>query len=459
MIERWFALLGVGVIVISIVLGGVAVTAETPKQEVWNPATPELETIAPSDVPGSATVNGIEYDELQDAIDAAEPGDTIEVSGTFEERIDIGTAGVTISDADESQVPSRIDGSGEGTVLEITAPNVTIDGIQVTGSGEERSSEDAGITIDGDGATVNDVRIDDVTFGIWISGAEDVTITNNQISGDPDRSTSLRGNAIHLFDADRAEVRNNSMTDVRDGIYYQWSSHVVATDNKMWNLRYGVHYMYSDHNRLEGNLAFANDVGFALMVSENLSIVDNQAVNNRHGPSQHGILVKDIDDSVIRGNDLVDNGNGLYVYNAHDNLIQDNLVLENSVGIHFTAGSCGETIDRNSFIHNDRPAHVTATAERSTWNGSDVGNYWSDARTIDLDGDGTSDVRYRPAGAVERLIDRQPAVAVFAESPAFDTIRLAESSFPVIAQTGVVDHHPLTDTPHEHWRSYYEHQD
>ena len=456
--ESWFAMLGVCIMCISLATAGLAMTAEGDKPAVWSPDVPDLQPITPLDESGLASVNGVEYDGLQQAIEAAEPGDVVEVHGTVQERVSVETENLTIRGIEQNEQPARLDGGGEETVLEIHAAHVTVEHLQVTGSGPDRSTEDAGILINGSETTVDHVRIADVTFGVWVSGAENVVITNTEISGDANRDRSERGNAIHLFDADGAEVKNNAMTQVRDGIYYQWSSYVVAENNKMWDMRYGVHYMYSDHNRLEGNLAFANDVGFALMVSENLTIVDNRAVDNRHGPSQHGILIKDIDDSRIRGNDVVGNGNGLYIYNSHDNEIVDNLVMENHAGITYTAGSSGETIAGNSFIHNERAAHVTATAERSTWNDSGVGNYWSDARTVDLDGDGTSEVRYRPAGTVEELIDRQPAAAVFSESPAFDTIRLAESSFPVVAERGVVDHHPLTETPHDHWRNYYEYQ-
>ena len=455
--ERWFAIAGVLMLVISLAMAGGAMTSEAEDQSVWTPDVPTLESLASPSADGTVMSNQETYDSVQSAVNAAEPGDEIVIDGTIEERIIVDTPNITIRGATESAEPARIDGGGTDTVVTIDAPNVTVTELQITGSGEERRTEDAGIDVNATDATIDSVRIDDVTFGIWVSRAPNATITNNEISGAPDRDVSLRGNGIHLFEADGAVVTNNAITDVRDGIYYQWASDVIATDNRLWNLRYGVHYMYSDNNILAGNLAFNNDIGFALMVSENLTIIENQAVDNRDGPSQHGILIKDIDDSTISGNDIVGNGNGLYVYNAQDNEIRDNLVLENAVGIHYTAGSSGETIAGNSFIHNDRPGQVTATSERSTWNATGYGNYWSDARTIDLDGDGTSQVRYQPAGAIEQLIDSQPAAAVFAESPAFDAVRLAESSFPVLGETGVVDQHPLTEPPHDYWREYYEH--
>jgi len=118
---------------------------------------------------------------------------------------------------------------------------------------------------------------------------------------------------------------------VRDGIYYSWASNVEATGNTMWDLRYGVHYMYSDDNRLADNVAFENDVGYALMVSESIELVNNTAVANR-GESGHGILLKEIDRSVVRDNTLVANDNGVFLYNAQDNEVRGNLLYANGVG-------------------------------------------------------------------------------------------------------------------------------
>lgn len=456
MMERAFALLGV-LILLGAGVGAVAPgIGEAEEQNLWSPEIPELSAEYAETGTGEATLGNQTFETVQEAVDAATPGDTIYLEGGFSESVVIDTPNLTVKPSDTAEILPRIHGQQEGTVVTIDTDNVTIIDVAVTGSGPDRSSEDAGLNVNGTAATISNLTISDVTYGIWVNGAHDVDIIGNTIIGDPEIPVSDRGNGIHLWEADGAVVEGNQIQTLRDGIYYQWSSHVVATNNTMWDLRYGVHYMYSDHNRLEGNLAFQNDVGFALMVSENLTIVDNRAVENRDGPSEHGILVKDIDDSVIRGNDLVDNGYGLYVYNAHGNEISDNLILENRIGLQHTAGSSGSSIVGNSLIHNDRPAYATHTDRISFWNGTERGNYWSDARVVDLDGDGTSDVRHQPAGTVETLLDRQPSLNAFAESPAFDAIRLAESSFPVIGDRGVVDRSPLMESPHDHWREYYE---
>lgn len=450
MIDRWFALLAIAVVAMSSVSATAAVGADDPSAEPWAPDVPDVDAAPATAEAGVATVAGTEYRSLQAAIDAAEPGETVVVTGSFEERPVVETPDIHIV-ADGDAV---VDGGGTDVVLAVEAANVTVEGIGVRGSGHDRTQEDAAIFVNASNATIRHVAIGDSLYGIWVNGVSNATITENTIVGRDGIALNERGNGIHLWQAEGAHVVANDVTQVRDGIYFQWSSDVQAEENRLWDLRYGVHYMYSDDNRLRGNLAWDNDVGFALMVSSNLTITENVAVRN-DGPSGHGILVKDIDRSEIRGNDLVANDPGLYVYNAQDNEITDNLVLENGQGIHLTAGTQGEVVAGNSFINNDIAAYTTGNTQ-TDWNASSHGNYWSDARVLDFDDDGVSEIRHRPTGAVERLVHERPQAAAFTASPAFDAVRLAESSFPVLEDSGMVDHRPLAEPAHDHWRDYYD---
>ncbi len=401
----------------------------------------------------SATIDDRQFESASAAIDAAEPGDTVVLEGTFEERLVLTTENVTVRSGPDG---AAIDGGGEDSVVTVAAENVTVEGLWLHNSGDRVDEEDGAVFVDGDRATLTDLHVTDTAFGVWINGADDVTVADSRIEGREDVYPRVdRGNGIHLWETEGTVIRNNEITNVRDGIYYSWTEDVVAEENAMWNNRYGVHYMYSNDNRLEGNLAVDNDVGYALMVSERLTVANNTAVRNT-GSSGHGILIKDVERSTVRGNVVVENGNGLYVYNAQDNRLAENLLLRNEVGIHATAGTDGQEVVGNSVIDND-DAVVTTTRSVAVWNGTDRGNYWSDARPIDLDGDGTSEVHHRPAGMVEHLVRENPQAAVFADSPAFDAVRLAESSFPVVESPGIVDRQPLADSPHD-WREYANHR-
>ncbi|GAA0509602.1 nitrous oxidase accessory protein [Halorubrum aquaticum] len=388
------------------------------------------------------------YDDLSAAVDAAEPGDVVEVSGVLEpaETVVVDARNVTVRGGGAEA--AMIDG-GDDTVVSVRAPNVTVEGIRIHDSGEDLESEDAGVFLgeDADGTTLADLYLSDVAFGVWVNGADRVTVRDSRIEGTEDPRFVDRGNGINLWETAGSEIRNNEITGVRDGIYFSWASNVETTGNTLWDLRYGVHYMYSDDNYLADNVAAGNDVGYALMVSEGVEVVNNTAVANR-GKSGHGVLFKEIEDSVVRGNDLVANDRGLFLYNAQRNEVRGNLVYANGVGVHHSADTQGTAVVGNDFVGNGEQV-LTTTRELLAWNGTARGNHWSDARVADSDGDGVGEARHRPAGAAERLVQEHPTAAVFANGPAFDAIRLVESRFPVVETAGVVDHRPLASPSHD----------
>ncbi|ADQ68582.1 nitrous oxidase accessory protein [Halogeometricum borinquense DSM 11551] len=452
--ERAFALFAV-VVLLGTTLSALTVPTAAGADDslAFEPGVPEEYAFDAPTETGTATVGGDSYESVQAAVDAATPGDTVHIRGSFSERVIISTPNITLESAPGRL--ARIDGDETEDALTIDADGVTVRRIWIHNSGRDTGSNDAGIWVNGTDARILDSRLTDVTFGIWVNGVDDVLLRNNTIVGrEAVRPLSYRGNGIQLWKTTDTRVVENRITDVRDGLYYSWASNVTARENTMWELRYGVHYMYSDDCRLQNNTSFDNDVGYALMLSEHIEVVDNVAVNNT-GVSGHGILLKRIDDSVVRGNHFVGNDRGIYVLNSVRNVMANNLVMENGIGVHLTAGTEDERVFGNSFVNNDRSVFAV-TGELAVWNASERGNYWSSADAADIDNDGISDVRYRPSGLVEHLIYEHPQAAVFADSPAFDAIRLAESSFPVIESPGVVDHHPLTTPPHSDWRRYYE---
>ncbi|GAA0284680.1 nitrous oxide reductase family maturation protein NosD [Halobacterium noricense] len=457
-IERGFAVAVVAVLVVSVgaVVAAPSDDAAGSPEVAFDAPVPAEYDFGLSSVgergDGYAAISGERYDSLAAAVDAAAPGDTVDVHGHVAGPVSVDTPNVTIAGQSSSQ--SVVSGEAEGDVVTVNASGVTIRDVWVRNAGYSTADNDAAVWVDAPSATVANVRITNTTFGVWVNGVPDARVANTTIVGRTSvERRSDRGNGIQLWRANDAEVADNRITDVRDGVYFSWSSGVVASNNTLWDLRYGVHYMYSDRNRLANNTAFDNDAGYALMVSDDLEIVDNVAVNNT-GTSGHGVLVKEVDHSTIAGNDLVGNDNGIFVYNSLDNAFRDNLVLANDVGVHLTAGSVDVRAAGNSFVDN-ADAMYAVVGEQVAWNASDRGNYWSDASPVDVDHDGVSEVRFQPDGTVENLARDHPETRVFASSPAFDAVRLAGRSVPLVDAPGVVDHHPLATPAHDDWRRYY----
>ncbi|MFB6139736.1 MAG: nitrous oxide reductase family maturation protein NosD [Halosimplex sp.] len=441
-----------------VVSAGTAVAADTRVAQTgdaisFDAGVPDEYAFTAVEQPGVASVGGREFDSLRGALDAADPGETVRLRGRFDPTgpLVVRARNVTLRGVGDRY--PVIDGAGEGDVLVINASGVTVDHVWVRNSGWSADDNDAAIWVDGPSATVRDSRVTDMTFGIWVDGVPDVRLVDNTIVGrDGVHPRTDRGNGVQLWNAVDASVVDNRITDARDGIYYSWATDVTARNNTLWDLRYGVHYMYSDGCTLANNTSFDNDVGYTLMVSEDLRIVNNRAVNNS-GESGHGIMLKSIDHTTVRGNHFVGNHKGAFVYNSLDDEFADNLVAGNDVGVHVSAGSVRESVHHNTFVRNRQQVRADI-GQLVAWNES-AGNYWAGAGARDVDGDGVSETRYRPAGVVQQLTREHPKAAVFTGSPAFEVLRRAERTLPVVRSPGVVDHRPLVDPPHD-WRHYYD---
>lgn len=148
---------------------------------------------------------------IQDAVDAANPGDVINqviFPWTFVENVNV-DKNVTLNGNVADQTQSVISGGGSGTVLNITADGVILNGWSVLGSGT--LAGDAAIHLnDVSNVTIHNNVISGSEVGILVSTAYNAgnTIENNIIDG------NTYGMATNLLDPnERAEVGLNYWGD------------------------------------------------------------------------------------------------------------------------------------------------------------------------------------------------------------------------------------------------------
>ena len=150
---------------------------------------------------------------LQDRIDAAQPGATLVVlPGTYAAPLHIDKP-LTL----EGQGWPVIQGDGSGDVVRITAPDVTVRGFVVRGSGKSLDREDAGIRSAGANTVLENNRIADALFGIYLEQAPDSIVRGNTIHG-MDLPISRRGDGLKIFYSPRTLVEANVMRDTRDAL-------------------------------------------------------------------------------------------------------------------------------------------------------------------------------------------------------------------------------------------------
>lgn len=361
----------------------------------------------------------------------------------------------------EGKKGAIIDGGGEGDVIRVRAPGVTIRGLTLQGSGNNLTEMNALIFVEPNarGVHIENNTLHSIAFGIWNDGSAEPTIIGNRIQGDASIRSQDRGNGIHLFNTTGAQVAENEIWHTRDGIYIDTSNHNVLRGNHMHHLRYGIHYMYSYYNKVLGNRTDHTRTGYALMQSKYLTVTGNRSEHDQN----YGILMNYIVYSQLAGNVVTGvrsgtsrvtggeavpgaEGKAIFIYNSQFNRIHNNLFADSDIGIHLTAGSEDNTLYGNAFVRNRTQVKYVATRSQE-WSHEGRGNYWSDYRGYDVNGDGLGELPYEPNDGVDRVLWKYPMAKVLLHSPAVETLHWVQRQFPVLRPAGVKDSHPLTARP------------
>ncbi len=399
---------------------------------------------------------------LRDRIATAPAGSTIEVpAGVY--------LGPFIIDRPlrlHASGPAHLKGDGKTHTVVVLAPDVTIDGFEVSGSGLDLGRDHAAIHVTGPRAVILNNRIHDALHGVYVRQADGARIEGNTILGtetvvqqvDPlaaagrpgegelcevSLNQNRRGNGIHIWNSSRHVVARNTIRHTRDGVYFSFVDRSDVRDNDIAGVRYGLHYMYSDENRFEGNVFRDNAAGAALMNSKGIVLKGNRFLANRSHRS-YGVLLQTVDGSTLEANEIRGNTVGVFFESGHANRLLANTLAFNHVGIHASDSSDGNTFAGNAFVGNVHPVETTGGNLTSTWAIDGRGNYWDDAVTIDLDRNGIADLPHRELDLFGTLRRELPAIGLLAGSPGERLLRLVHARLALPGLPGVVDPAPLT---------------
>ncbi len=374
---------------------------------------------------------------LAAAIAGASPGDVLTLAdGTYSGSVSIDRP-LTIT----GPRGAVVDGLGRGTVITISAPDVTLSGFTVTGSGHVNEELDSGVKIveSGDRARIERLLITGNMHGVDVHGGRDVKVVENEIIGTRELHMNARGNGIYVWNSPGLLLEGNSIRYGRDGIFSNASSKSIYRGNIMRDLRFAVHFMYTRDTEVSGNISIGNHLGFAIMFSDRGKILNNLSLGDR----EHGLMLNYANNADVTGN-LVRGGTKkcLFIYNAHKNLIWNNRFEGCGIGIHFTAGSEKNALTGNAFIANREQVKYVGTRNME-WSHAGRGNFWSDHPAFDLNGDGLADSFYRPNDLMDQILWSQPAAGLLIGSPAVQLVRWSQRDFPATFPGGVRDSAPL----------------
>jgi len=298
-----------------------------------------------------------DYTNIQEAIDNANPADTIEVySGTYIENVIVNKqfnlVGVDSELGDGNDIGNPvIDGGNSGDVFYVSADKVNISGFTIQNSGNKDWPDyDAGIDIRSNYNNIANNNISNNLLGIYTWNSCNNEFSKNIISNVWD------GIFLDLYSNNSLIVDNVLIDHLYDGIYiYDHSSNNTIHKNYFEsNSQSGIHIKkYSHHNNISDNDVYSNAISYCILIAEYSN--HNEIFENR----------------------LYYGTNGIKLDEASTNRIIENHIEECSISINMEYSTGLEIFRNNLMAREITSARLNARFIESESNEL-KGNFWSE---------------------------------------------------------------------------------
>lgn len=295
-----------------------------------------------------------DYPTIQEAINHANPGDTIFVyKGTYYEHVIINKS---VSLVGEDRDSTIINGEGTDSVVHVAANNVNINSFTIQKGG--RGLYDSSIFVDHfSNINISHTTVKNSSNGICLSYSTRNTILRNTASDNK--------YGISLYSSDNNEISSNN-----------------ASDNK-----YGIALYSSNNNEIYGNNAYSNKInGIHLQSSSDNTVSSNTAYSNNFD----GIRLEFSNNNVISSNTASKNDYAIRLDSSGNNIVSANNVSDNYYGIYLHSSSNNNTIYHNNLNNTDQVWSDSV----NLWDDDKEGNYWTDYTGQDQNEDGIGDTPY-----------------------------------------------------------------
>lgn len=322
---------------------------------------------------------GADFTKIQDAIYAANPGDTIYVyNGTYYEHIYIYKSLTVIGENKDATI---IDGSGYGPVVIISGWRTNFTSFTVRNAGWTNWESDNGIRLYQTRLSqVTDCIVSGGAYGIreirWSGVGGENVINGNTVSD----ATEIAIGSSHQSSISNI-VANNTITNSTNGIYFNnpydmqiLGNHIFGTESQ--HSQYGIHLQVGGlNNTIIGNRIEYSDNAIRLDYADG-NVVEENAVEN----CTFGVFVGyESSGNIVVGNNASGSSIGFMLWDkSNDNLVTNNLAINNGYGIALLSSN-NNKIYHNNFTSNDQQV-LNIDSQPNVWDNGypSGGNYWSD---------------------------------------------------------------------------------
>jgi nitrous oxidase accessory protein NosD len=399
-------------------------------------------------------VVGEDVPTITEAIDRAPPNTTVQIpAGNYSEVNLAVDKPLTLAGAGENA--TRLNGTGNGSVVHVEAPRVAVTNLSIAGVGTTKKPDnvpvedgswdynikmaygyaDAGIVFDhANHSLVRDVTVNTPTNGLVFRYSDGSVVEDATVHG---RSPWRDGFMSVMVLASRIVVQDSQFEKGRDAVYTHRSHGIVIRNNHMEGLRFGVHEMYTSDALVRNNEVRDSATGLIVMTRP----TGNALVGNDVRDCELGISVAGRESFVV-DNLIVNNGVGLDL-TAYRTLYTGNVIAKNDVGISASTLIPTNRVYGNDVMGNDRYVESIMGPVR-VWTVDGRGNYWAGAPGSHRS-DGTVNRPFQPTGTVDSRSHSAPGIHTLALSPAVNVVRWHGDHVPGLRSTGVVDTAPLAE--------------
>lgn len=309
------------------------------------------------------------YQNITSGLEHAGHGDCIFVyGGIYHERVTIDKEVRLVAENREDTI---IDGSGNGTVVEIQSWNVRIVNFTIRNGGENGR----GIHVHGYGDIIlSGNELSNNEYGIYVARAEGGPTISGNIAYNNEYGIFLHNSAL-------SNVSENIAYNNGYGIYLLGCGGSKVTGNTASNNGFdGIVLDVSGNSFVERNYAGSNhEDGFWIHRSGLSSVQKNIAKNNHLS----GFHIGGSGASTIEKNRASNNDYGFRFDNTATSNIRENTIINNQIGMSLYF-SDHNFIYHNNFINNINQVDIHPWLNLWDDGYPSGGNYWSDYTDVDI---------------------------------------------------------------------------